>query len=42
MVLRLAVTSSPVRPSPRVAPWVNRPFSYVSVTASPSSFGSTT
>src|SRR5205085_1820276 len=42
MVRRFAVTSSPVRPSPRVAPCTSRPFSYLSVTASPSSFGSTT
>ena len=42
MVRRLAVTSSPIWPSPRVAPEMKRPRSYVSVTASPSSLGSNT
>ena len=41
-VRRFSVTSSPVRPSPRVAPTVKRPPSYCSDIASPSSFGSAT
>ena len=41
MVLRFSVTSSPTRPSPRVAPRTNRPFTYSSATDRPSTFGST-
>ena len=41
MVRTLAVTFSPSAPSPRVAPCVSWPFSYVSATATPSIFGST-
>ncbi len=41
-VRRLAVMSSPPRPSPRVAPSVKRPPSYVSSMPMPSIFGSTT
>ena len=41
MVRRLAVTSSPITPSPRVDPCTKRPFSYVSEIARPSIFGST-
>ena len=40
-VRRLAVTSSPVLPSPRVAPRTNAPCSKRRLMASPSSFGST-
>ena len=40
MVLRLRVTSSPFKPSPLVEPFTNNPFSYISSTPSPSSFGS--
>src|SRR5207244_3380938 len=39
-VRRLAVTSSPTRPLPRVAPTTNRPCSYVRLTAAPSIFTS--
>src|SRR5882672_1033557 len=39
-VLRFAVTSSPVYPSPRVAPCTKRPLSYNRLIASPSNFGS--
>ncbi len=42
IVRRLTVTSSPWRPSPRVAPRVRRPPSYVRLIASPSIFGSVT
>ena len=42
IVRRFSVTFSPVRPSPRVAPIVNRPPSYWSEIASPSSLGSAT
>src|SRR6476659_6612455 len=42
MVRRLTVTSSPIWPSPRVAPRTKRPFSYVRLIASPSIFGSST
>ena len=42
MVRRLAVTSSPVLPSPRVAPRTSSPFWYSSATDSPSILGSTT
>ena len=40
MVATLAVTSSPNRPSPRVAARVSRPFSYSRSIASPSTFSS--
>ena len=36
----LAVISSPVVPSPRVAAWVRIPFTYKILTAKPSSLGS--
>src|SRR5881409_1182972 len=39
-VRRLAVTSSPTRPFPRVAPTTRSPFSYVRLTAAPSIFTS--
>src|SRR5207247_1477988 len=39
-VRRLAVTSSPTRPFPRVAPTARSPFSYVRLTAAPSIFTS--
>ncbi len=42
IVRRFSVTSSPVTPSPRVAPTVKRPPSYCNEIARPSSFGSTT
>ena len=42
MVRRLAVTSSPTSPSPRVAPRTKTPFSYTSEIARPSIFGSVT
>ena len=42
MVRRLAVTSSPTSPLPRVAPTLNTPSRYVSEMARPSIFGSTT
>ena len=42
IVRRFSVTFSPVRPSPRVAPIVNRPSSYCSEIARPSSLGSAT
>ena len=42
MVATLAVTSSPVRPSPRVAAWTNAPSSYSSDMASPSILSSHT
>ena len=42
IVRRLAVTSSPWMPSPRVAPRASTPFSYVRLMARPSIFGSTT
>ena len=42
IVLTFAVTFSPTKPSPRVAPVTSRPFSYVSDTESPSIFFSTT
>ncbi len=41
-VRRLAVTSSPAMPLPRVAPRTNTPSSYTSEMASPSTFGSVT
>jgi hypothetical protein len=40
MVRTFGVTSSPVRPSPRVAPRTSRPFSYTSAIASPSTLSS--
>ena len=40
IVRTLSVTSSPVRPSPRVAARTSRPFSYSSAMASPSIFSS--
>ncbi len=40
MVLTFGVTSSPVRPSPRVAPRTSRPFSYTRSSASPSTLSS--
>ena len=40
MVRTFSVTSSPVRPSPRVAARTSRPFSYSSAMASPSIFSS--
>ncbi len=42
IVRRFSVTSSPVSPSPRVAPTVNCPSTYCSEIARPSSFGSAT
>ncbi len=42
IVRRFSVTSSPVTPSPRVAPTVKRPSSYCNEIARPSSFGSAT
>ena len=42
IVRRLAVTSSPVVPSPRVAPWTKRPASYRREMARPSIFSSAT
>jgi hypothetical protein len=42
MVATLAVTSSPVSPSPRVAARTRRPSSYSNEIASPSSLGSPT
>ena len=42
MVLRFCVTSSPISPSPRVAPRTSLPSSYTSEIASPSTFGSVT
>ena len=42
IVLRLAVMSSPIRPSPRVAPRTKRPRSYTRATPRPSIFGSQT
>ena len=42
MVFRFCVTSSPISPSPRVAPRASAPFSYTSEIASPSIFGSVT
>jgi hypothetical protein len=42
IVLRFWVTSSPISPSPRVAPRTNAPFSYTREIASPSIFGSVT
>ena len=42
MVRRFGVTSSPSRPSPRVAPRVKTPFSYRSATPRPSTLGSQT
>ncbi len=42
MVLMLFVTSSPILPSPLVAPLISSPFSYKSDTESPSIFSSTT
>ena len=36
------VMSSPTRPSPRVAAYFSRPFSYITDTATPSTFGSIT
>ena len=42
IVLRLAVTSSPWKPSPRVAPRTKAPPSYVSDTAAPSILSSQT
>ena len=41
MVLRFSVTSSPMSPSPRVAPRAKTPSRYSSATESPSTFGST-
>ena len=41
-VRRFAVMSSPMKPSPRVAPWSSKPSTYVSATARPSIFGSVT
>ena len=41
MVLRFSVMSSPVSPSPRVAPWTKIPFSNRRLIADPSIFGST-
>lgn len=41
-VRRFSVTSSPTRPSPRVAPRTKTPSSYSSATERPSTFGSTT
>ena len=40
MVRTFGVTSSPVRPSPRVAPRTSRPFSYTRLMASPSTLSS--
>ncbi len=40
IVLRFAVISSPLTPSPRVAPRINTPSSYISDTPSPSILGS--
>ena len=42
IVFKLSVTSSPIRPFPRVAPCTNTPFSYLSAVDSPSIFVSTT
>ncbi len=42
IVRRFSVTSSPVMPSPRVAPTVNCPSTYCNEIARPSSFGSAT
>ena len=42
IVFRFGVTSSPITPSPRVAPRTNSPFSYRSEIAIPSIFGSAT
>ena len=42
IVRRFSVTSSPVRPSPRVAPTEKRPSRYCNEIARPSSFGSAT
>jgi hypothetical protein len=42
IVRRFAVTSSPVVPSPRVAPWTNRPRSKRRVIARPSILSSAT
>ncbi len=42
IVFKFCVTSSPVKPSPRVEPRTNTPFSYSSETESPSIFISTT
>ena len=42
MVSKLAVTSSPSAPSPRVAPLMKTPFSYSRLIESPSIFGSPT
>ena len=41
IVRRFSVTSSPTRPSPRVAPRTNTPSRYSSATERPSTFGST-
>ena len=41
MVRRFSVTSSPMRPSPRVAPRTNTPSRYSSATDRPSTLGST-
>lgn len=41
MVRRFSVTSSPIRPSPRVAPRTNTPSRYSSATDRPSTLGST-
>ena len=41
MVFRFSVTSSPTRPSPRVAPRMNFPSRYSSATDRPSTLGST-
>ena len=41
IVRRFSVTSSPTRPSPRVAPRTNTPSRYSSATDRPSTFGST-
>jgi hypothetical protein len=40
IVRTFGVTSSPVRPSPRVAPRISRPFSYVRLIARPSTLSS--
>ena len=42
IVLRLVVTSSPRRPSPRVVPRTSLPSSYTRLIESPSIFGSVT
>jgi len=42
IVRKLTVTSSPISPSPRVAPRTNAPFSYVRLIARPSILGSST